>query len=461
MAKRLQILVMNGELAGKRLDIPERGLRLGRSRSNDVHFLDEELSRNHCLFEKNGENGIRVVDLASANGTFVNSIQLGADAKALTCGDIIEIGSTVFKVVEEGSQEPPPNAPEPAQGGSQTTTVHDPLKRVDLGLGGESSKDQEVQKTPQGKADAKRAALANILWGVAAALAILTIALVLMLPEIAETPAASESEAARNSATSNLEAFSYEYVDGDSSHIYRMEITLDRQHILRVVAVDVPSGDRFIDESAKLSPEDIAALDSIFADQGWLALDSLYSGNPVSAENALKSYRISVQSGNDPRDVLVENRDEPEPFRNVRERLWAFASAKLPIDDIQYTREQLIELSSRSEMLGDAKWSERDAAWGNISEAIDFYRKAEFRLKTVNPKPPQYELLREKRKTAEEELEKRYRQYRENANIAKGTRKWDEAIGALNIIREIIPDRSDSRHSEAEAEIKAIETNRK
>ena len=70
--KRPELLITNGAFADRRFVVGEAGLRLGRSSSNDIHIPDEELSRNHCLFEPSGEDGIRVTDLASANGTEVN-----------------------------------------------------------------------------------------------------------------------------------------------------------------------------------------------------------------------------------------------------------------------------------------------------------------------------------------------------------------------------------------------------
>ena len=125
MAKRPELMVMSGELSGKRFPVPETGLRLGRSSSNDLHLPDEELSRNHCLFEADGEDGIRVLDLASANGTFVNGEPLGATARKLSVGDRIEVGSSLLVVVGEGESVPAPKAvAAPAPDGA-----------VDLGLG--------------------------------------------------------------------------------------------------------------------------------------------------------------------------------------------------------------------------------------------------------------------------------------------------------------------------------------
>ena len=105
MAKRPELLVTNGVLAGKTFEVGPGGLRLGRSSSNDIHISDAELSRNHCLFEAVGDDGIRLTDLASANGTILNGTPLGSEPASIKVGDMIEVGSTVLKVVGD---EPPP-----------------------------------------------------------------------------------------------------------------------------------------------------------------------------------------------------------------------------------------------------------------------------------------------------------------------------------------------------------------
>ncbi|MBR1920570.1 MAG: FHA domain-containing protein, partial [Kiritimatiellae bacterium] len=134
MAKRPELLIASGPMAGSRFEVGVCGLRLGRSSSNDVHIPDEELSRNHCLFEQVGEEGVRVIDLASANGTFVNGEQLGSEARALNVGDVIEAGSTVINVVACGSGFV-------VDGSGLSPHGAGPVRRgtVDLGLGGEAS----------------------------------------------------------------------------------------------------------------------------------------------------------------------------------------------------------------------------------------------------------------------------------------------------------------------------------
>ena len=123
--KRPEILIESGPEVGKRFSVPDGGLRLGRSSSNDIHIADEELSRNHCLFEVSGESGIKVIDLASANGTFVNGEQAGAEPIELKVADEILVGSTRIAVIAPDS----PVEPLPL------TDAKNAPKAIDLGRG--------------------------------------------------------------------------------------------------------------------------------------------------------------------------------------------------------------------------------------------------------------------------------------------------------------------------------------
>ena len=77
MAENPSLEAVKGPLAGRRFEVGPGGFRLGRSSTCDIHVPDEELSRNHCLFEAAGPTGLRVTDLASANGTIVNGEPIG------------------------------------------------------------------------------------------------------------------------------------------------------------------------------------------------------------------------------------------------------------------------------------------------------------------------------------------------------------------------------------------------
>ena len=124
---QLELLAVSGDISGKRFKVGNGTIRLGRSSTNDIHVPDEQLSRNHCIFEASANGGISVTDLASANGTFVNGEMLGQDSLLLKEGDVVTAGSIALRVVATS-----------AEGGDS----------IDLGLGmeqnaqhGDSSKD--------------------------------------------------------------------------------------------------------------------------------------------------------------------------------------------------------------------------------------------------------------------------------------------------------------------------------
>lgn len=92
---------------------PSKTLRIGRSPDNDIVVLDPDVSRHHA--ELRGTAGTyRLVDLASANGTFVNG-QRGTDVP-LSEGDVVRIGSAKFRlagqelqrITESGADPPAP-----------------------------------------------------------------------------------------------------------------------------------------------------------------------------------------------------------------------------------------------------------------------------------------------------------------------------------------------------------------
>ncbi len=97
------------ELGSERLqELAEIEITIGRSRHNQVKLLTEQSSRRHCKLIRTG-NGYHLVDIRSANGTFVNGERV--DEKELEDGDQIAVGSATI-VFREGDPTPPPQVPE-------------------------------------------------------------------------------------------------------------------------------------------------------------------------------------------------------------------------------------------------------------------------------------------------------------------------------------------------------------
>ena len=349
MAKRPELLITSGPMSGTRFEVGAGGVRLGRSSSNDVHIPDEELSRNHCLFEQSGEAGIRITDLASANGTFVNGEQLGSDSRELKGGDTIEVGSTKISVVGDE----PPFAPRAA--GIKVAAT------VDLGLGAASAEPAQggVASHKQSKAQGghQRTMIANVLWVVAALTVAVAIAVVLCAPRESEKPVAPVVE---EKTEQKLVSLHYEKVEADVTRVFSYRMEIDGSGILRVAFDDVPGENRHVDKKTKLSDKAKKRILEILEKPGFAALDDEYVGSSVEDENALKSFRIRVVRWNSIKDVLVENTQEPDAFREVREALETFSRNELGIWAIQYSKEKLIELSDESAKVGDAKWEDRE-----------------------------------------------------------------------------------------------------
>ena len=424
--KRPELMVTGGSLAGRRFEVKDGGLRLGRSSSNDIHIPDEELSRNHCLFEPFGEAGIRITDLASANGTVVNGKTLANDPVELHVGDTIEVGRTLISVVGDGPLPPPEN--------------------VDLGLGASS---------PEAPQDARkrRPMWMNVLWAVSVSGALAAILFVLNAPkgEAVTKPV----EAVEDDAVKVLEV-AYEKVEANAEGIFRYEMTVSPDGLIGVRLDDTRENrhpalkPKPLDERAK------ATLAEILDPKAFEGLDPEYAGAEPDAPG-LTSWRLRVVYGDDVSSVSVVNTHEPDAFRAIREKLEAFSKNELGVHALQYPRAKLIALAEESIAVGKTKWEDRDVQHGNLHGAVVAFKEAIFYLDTLDPKPDCIREARQGLEDAQKELDKRYQDQRFNADRAAKLGNWEDAQRELGILMEMVPDRNDDRNREASAKLVDVE----
>lgn len=447
MAAKLEIVILSGESSGRRYELPPHGLRLGRSSSNDIHISDGELSRNHCMFEFSPKGELTVIDLASANGTLVNGVAIGSEPVPLKPGDEISAGSSLLKVVDPSVGETPAK----------------PAERVDLGFnpppqagadGQEGDGSGRAQKTP---APFRKAMVAL------AALLIVAIVIVLDSGDKVISLFSSPKEEKRSvkeeakPALSSVISLHYEKIDADSSRIFRYCANVDREGVLSVEFDDIPGENRHMSRRKTLSAAAKAELEKIFAQSDWLNLENSYSGPDAKSENALKSRRIVLVGADGVKEVVIENRLEPDGFPRIRERLEAWVNNELGVQSIQRSRAELESSSELCEELGDAKWEERDVGMGNLSEAIRFFKLAKNDLISLGSNTKDTHRIQEKINKAESELKKRYDAVRAEAERARQIGDWDRAKEEFAKIREMIPSREDDRHREAIANLEDIE----
>ncbi len=98
------LYVIKGKDQGRRFDLQQPVVAVGREGSNTIQLHDTEVSRRHAELRREGDI-YRLVDLNSSNGTFVNSEQI--QQRMLNNGDRVQIGRTlmIFTSSEQSSAD--------------------------------------------------------------------------------------------------------------------------------------------------------------------------------------------------------------------------------------------------------------------------------------------------------------------------------------------------------------------
>jgi pSer/pThr/pTyr-binding forkhead associated (FHA) protein len=94
--KRRFLVAVEGPATGREYEIPPGGLVVGRE--GDIRPPDEFLSRKHFSILLDEEGTVRIKDLGSRNGTFLNT--LPARNTKVQPGDQIRAGTSVFRIDE-------------------------------------------------------------------------------------------------------------------------------------------------------------------------------------------------------------------------------------------------------------------------------------------------------------------------------------------------------------------------
>ena len=86
---------------GQAWTLPSADVRIGRGEACFVMIPDGKASRVHAVLSAIA-GSLTITDQGSSNGTFVNEVQLGLDARELAPGDRVRIGDTILAVRELG-----------------------------------------------------------------------------------------------------------------------------------------------------------------------------------------------------------------------------------------------------------------------------------------------------------------------------------------------------------------------
>ena len=96
------VVVIHGEGLGKRADIEDRPVVVGRSQEADLHIPHKSVSRQHCEIWRDGDS-YRIRDLGATNRTRVN--EQPVTETALADGDHVTLGECILKFISHSSVE--------------------------------------------------------------------------------------------------------------------------------------------------------------------------------------------------------------------------------------------------------------------------------------------------------------------------------------------------------------------
>jgi len=426
MSTTYRLVVESGPEEGKSFPVPAKGCGLGRSSHNDIALGDEQLSRLHCRFHfRDGK--LWVTDLASANGTLVDGVeQVECELQA---GNRVTVGDSVLLVVDEGAA---------ANGGA-----------IDLGLASVSHREE-----PQaGERRIKR----TLIWSIASFVILIVAAL--FVRNLIEAPVTGSGEIRSLTPAGQTESLQlyYEKLECSAENIFRYELHLSDQGQLAVKIDDIGQQRHVRREApAAVDPQLIRELVAEIEQSGFYALDPRYEG--IAIPNAHIGYKLTVVLGSNVREVRVINRNEPEAFRMVRERIETFARNELGLWAIEFSHEKLEQMAQEAYLLGSKLVREKDIQTGNLYRATQSFRECEHYLETVEPKPVFLSEALLALRAANEMLEERYKDLNLSADRAINLKDWPIAADHLRQLLELIPDRTDARHKDVERRLLDVES---
>lgn len=102
-ARSSALVVIYGEELGRKFDLDEGKLTIGRSSKSDIQIDHDSVSRQHVRITVT-EGQAHIEDVGSTNGTFLNDESLEGRVQ-LRNNDLIKVGRTVFKFIAHNNIE--------------------------------------------------------------------------------------------------------------------------------------------------------------------------------------------------------------------------------------------------------------------------------------------------------------------------------------------------------------------
>ncbi len=476
MACQIELFILSGPRAGKRVRIPSEGATLGRSRMSDIPLEDELLSRQHCRFFVAGEEAF-IQDLGSSNGTLVNGLSLGEAPQGVREGDLVTVGNTVFRVslLSDTSPAPAPapaiektvkTTPSPMPAAPAPTFTPSPAPMpatVDLGLGEPPAAAPKATEVPKevdlGLSDAaqethaRKSPLRGLIFALGALLLLVVGAVgVSMALDQQRAPAAPRQ---LPSVREQPFEFHYESLRIDQNTLYRYTLTYESTGMLSLTSVDLGEADRSFKKEQKLSEQSQASLRKELLESQYAQIPQIYPEDSADGVS-LNRKRLTIAWGSDVWSRTAENASVRK-FDALCERLENFARLELGVVATKYSVSELEAMAQEQLTLARAYWEQRDLDDEKLFRSVTAYEQGLNYLLTLNPKPAFAVELTKELSTAEALLTERYETACFEVEQARATMRYEDARDHLQRILRMIPNRDDERNLKASQELRTIE----
>ncbi len=424
------LIIEQGREVGREIAVPPKGMKFGRSPANDLVLDDPSTMLFHGRFFFKSDGTLWVTDFGAGDKTTVGGTPI--DEYQLRMGDLVEVGSTAFRVVSTARE---PEAAVPSAG------------VIDLGFKGAAAPAAAVAGSPKAH---PRNSLMHRLMQIAVILLVLLV-LVLVIPEMLKI-AKPDAPAIPQKETLSL---AYERVQADTANIFRYFLTLDQKGMLEISIFDL-KGNRRFNNSKPLAEPLMLQLSASIKDTGFFGVGSDYAGQ---SEGRYDLYDITVQRNRGFHHIKVLNYSPvPSEIKQTAKLLEDFAFSELDVPmTFKWPEADLIRFAEEAFDRAEARFAERDVRYGNLAEAIQHYKEAMLYLETLDSKPELFKKATEGFQKAKAEQDRRYEEFVFRADKARKLESWQEAVKYYRILAELIPDRSDERYEQIRSNLLSAE----
>lgn len=481
----MKIFFLDGKKAGEAFLLVPPGISLGRELDNDVVLESESASRYHAKIEWT-EEGWRIRDLGSTNGTKVNGIKI-TEPCILKEGDKIKLGSNNFlfaeKLTSESAEKPlpathpsPPAEEKPEQHSQPTlveikpeTSAH---KKPFLDFFNEKKAEQKEDsysadswtstkgwdffaKKKETKTDSESEnpkKKSQIFFYIILALsAFILIALFILLEKVM---AERRKPVVREEIVRRGVPLTVSYVkqisSPDNIFRYEMEISGDK---IRVTRDDLKCHIRFT-KSKQITKEQLNDLEDGIKQSDFMNMQPVQSG--VSEDGIDEEKKLTVAFGKNLNVIRIKNTLEPQPFRDVVRLLEDFSETVLNIPAISLTADEMMNEAQIAFDKAEQLFNNYQAQDENLSEAIKRYQLTVEYLEYFEPKPAMFDKAFSKLQEAKRILLEEIKAHNANAITYQKRNDWLKAKEEYKkIMAKLEPD--DKRYQQAREKVLMIE----